>query len=270
MPDPEADPFGPAGMCWYTATMTLPIIALYLSLLICAAGIGTVVYKYDIYRREPPARILLAVALGAFAMWGATHAQFAELELIWRSGSVVSDPLLATLAGVTEELGKLIVVAFFALVMRRTFDEPLDGIVYGSFAGLGAAMIESVWFVSGIDGLSFIPAQEPVRLAGHVIMGGIGGFGMGMLTIRSPRALLWIVLSFLGAALLHTLWDIVAFGAASHYRKSEAVRADHAAAGVGLMFAGMIAYRWLISVGARLTRAKLGVCEVATRKCPPN
>lgn len=250
-------------------SMILPTIALYLTLLVCAVGVGVMVYKYDLYRREPLGMILLAVALGAGAMWVATHAQLGAIQLIWNSGRTVSDPVLALFAGVTEELAKLSVVAFIALAMRRVFDEPLDGIIYGSFTGLGVALIESVWFISGVQGLSVIPAQEPVRLAGHLIMGGIGGFGMGLLTVRSRLALLWILASFLGAVLLHTLWDVVAFGAANQYQRAAQVRTGHTAAGVALMLSGMIAYRWLISVGARMTRAKLGVCDLATKRCPP-
>ncbi len=253
---------------WYPLTVILSTIVVYLSLALCAVGIALLVREYDLYLREPVGLLFLAVLLGAAAMWAATLTQVFIIRSLVGSSLLLNDPFLAALAGTTEELGKLAVVAFFAVCLRRWFNEPLDGLVYGSFAGIGTALIESVWVLSG-EQLASLPPQEPVRLAGHVIMGGIGGFGMGLLTFRTRRAFIAIVLSYFGAAVLHTLWDVVAFSAANHYQRTTTIRPIHSLLAITLMFAGMIAYRWLVAYGARLTRAKLQVCDLATKRCPP-
>lgn len=248
--------------------MLIATLWVYVSLACCATALGLLVRKYDLYLREPLPLILLAVVLGAGTMWLATHAQILVIHKMAAARLLTSDGFLALLAGSTEEAGKLAVVVCFAVVLRRWFNEPLDGIVYGSFAGMGAALIESIWVMSG-EQPTILPPQEPVRLAGHVIMGGIGGFGMGLLTMRTRYALLAISLSLAGAILLHTLWDMVAFSAANHYQQTATVRPAHSAAAIVLMFSGMIVYRSLVGRGARLSRAKLQVCDLATKRCPP-
>lgn len=245
-------------------------IILYLTLALCAFGVGLMVHKYDLYLREPIHMIFLSIALGALFMWVATNTQIELIRAASRSRMIVTDPSLALLAGATEELGKLLVVLLIALPFRRIFNEPLDGIVYGSFAGLGAALIESIWVISGERHLTFLPPQEPVRLAGHVVMGGIGGFGVGLLTMQRRYTFALIILCYFAAVLLHTLWDAVAFSAANHYRMSAKVRAEHSIAAVVIMLVGMVSYRRLIAIGARLTRMKLQVCDVATKRCPPD
>lgn len=241
---------------------------LYVTLGACAVGIALLVRRYDLYISEPIPMVVAAIALGIGAMIIATAVQVRVIHSLAAARVLMTDPLLAVLAGSTEELGKVAVVAAIALGLRRHFDEPIDGLVYGSFAGLGAALIESIWVLRG-ETLAVLPPQEPIRLAGHVIMGGIGGFGMGLITLRRRGAGAAIVLSYFGAVALHSLWDLVAFTAANEYQRTHRSSPTHSALAVGLMLAGMIAYRWLVGLGARLTRAKLQVCDVLSGRCPP-
>src|SRR5690606_3183208 len=87
-------------------------------------------------------------------------------------------------AAVTEELAKLAVVWAIALLWRRQFNDPMDGLIYGSFAGLGCAIEESVGLHGWPTGAALLPLQEPIRLLGHLVMGGIGGFAVGLWRIR--------------------------------------------------------------------------------------
>jgi len=247
----------------------LSTLFLYLTLAGCAILLATVVVKYDLYRREPWWLLLAATILGALAMQAAGWLQTWIILAMNARGHSIGDTLYSTIAGVSEESGKLAAVAITALLARRHFDEPLDGLIFGSFAGLGAALAESV-SVLGFDQTTFLPPpQEPIRLAGHLIMGGIVGFGVGLLVLPSRRARTAIVLFFLTAVIFHIGWNMVAFAAANYYHLYGKLLPWHTFTPVCLMIAGMILYRRLVAVGARLTRDHLQVCDVETNRCPP-
>jgi RsiW-degrading membrane proteinase PrsW (M82 family) len=115
---------------------------------------------------------------------------------------------LAAVAASTEECLKLLVVVAVAVAARREFDDPMDGVVYGSMAGLGMALEESVFYV----GLSpakqaLLPAAELVRLWAHVVLGGIAGFPLGFWRLRPGAAAGAATLSLAFAVALHFGWD---------------------------------------------------------------
>ncbi len=236
--------------------MAPTLLLLYGTLALCAGFLGWLVVRYDLHQREPLPLMLVAVALGAMGMHLAGRAQLAAIG--WMHGHVITNTELAVLAGVSEEFAKFAVVVAMALSARRHFNEPIDGLVYGAFAGLGAALEESVAVLAMDGATGFLPAAEPVRLAGHLVMGGIGGFGVGFVVLRSRLAALWIGLSLLGAVALHVLWDVVAFAAFDAYRAGGGVRATHSAASIGLMLGGMGVFRGMVGVGARATGIMLG------------
>jgi len=116
----------------------------------------------------------------------------------------------AAVASVTEEVPKLLVVAAVAFLARREFDDPMDGIVYGSMAGLGAALEESVFYVGLSPAKSaWLPAGEMVRLWAHVVLGGIVGFPLGFWRGRRRRAALATGAALAVATALHFAWDAV-------------------------------------------------------------
>ena len=252
--------------------MLLSNLILYGTLLACAVVSAWIARQYDLYDYEPWPVLLLATALGAGGMYAAGQVQGMVIRLVTDRGAEFTDTMLALLAGSVEEAFKVLAVVVIALAVRRKFNEPLDGIVYGSFAGLGAAIEESVWVLRHSDTLSHLPPQEPIRLAGHLVMGGIGCFGLGLLTMPGRRRwhACWVIpLCFAAAFGLHTVWDVTAFDAAEVYRDQSLLRGWHTAVPVALMLGGLFAYRGLVSWGASLTRLKNQFCDVRTKRCPP-
>lgn len=214
---------------------------LYLTLALCAIGMGYQAYRYDLYDREPLRAVLVAIALGMLMMWVAGRVQVGVMTALGPYAAGSWNTVMAAVAGLTEEAAKLSVVVFIALVSRRWFNDPMDGIVYGSFAGLGAAIEESISLLGFPGPSEYLPAQEPVRLMGHLVMGGIGGFGVGFLRF-SPRWPLLLIGGFAFAALIHALWDVIAFDAGDRGRMAP----WHIAGSVIIMAAGFVAYRWMV------------------------
>lgn len=219
---------------------------LYATLALCAAFTSVVVYRYDLYDREPWWLLVLCAALAAGAMTAVGRVE----DLVFRTWPPRSDAHTALMAALLEELGKVAVVATIAFLDRRDFNDPLDGLVYGSVAGLGAAVEESVGFLRGaVHAPTLLPGSEVVRIAGHLVMGGIGAFGLGALRRERPRALAWVAGGFGAAVALHFLWDWMSLRAVP---MPPAQRALPAAA---LMLGGLVVWRKLVTIGLYWSRA---------------
>jgi RsiW-degrading membrane proteinase PrsW (M82 family) len=176
----------------------------YLTIAGCAIAIVLLVCRYDMYDREPPQWLAAAVLLGAAGCWlaGTIEDQLigwtsAQQDLAWQ----------AAFASGVEELIKLLGVLLIAVVARRHFNDPLDGLIYGAMIGLGLALAESMFYVSMSAGETELIGTEAVRLLLHMMLGGLDGFSLGMARFRMRywiRALLFT----LGASLLiHFAWD---------------------------------------------------------------
>jgi RsiW-degrading membrane proteinase PrsW (M82 family) len=233
----------------------LAAIILYSSLLLCALLIARTVWKYDLYDHEPLHTLLFATLAGAGLMWLAGVVQVGLLQLQWHHAPEYwGNVSFSVFAGVTEEIAKLGAVAMIVIIFPRVFNDPMDGIIYGAFAGLGAAILESVLHLGFTPPTARLPGQEPIRLMGHLVFGGIGGFGLGLRTIHAPYWRVRVLLSLFAAITLHALWDIVAFYGDDYYREHNARAWWQIAASFMLMLGGMILFRWLVARGARLSK----------------
>ncbi len=214
----------------------------YVTFGVCAVGAAVLVYRYDLYDREPFSLLALSVGMGAAGM-----ACAGWLEAVtFRGLDTASITTLALLAASYEETLKLVTVVALA-VMARSFNDPMDGLIYGSMAGLGAALEEGIAVLRAAPGSGgVLPPEELVRLSGHLVMGGIGGFGVGCLVYRDGRWPRAVAASFLAALLLHFGWDL----AALHAETVPGVDRD-ALLSAALMLAGFLLYGRLVVLGSR-------------------
>lgn len=227
-------------------------MVLYSTLILCALVIGAIVLRYDLYDREPWPLLLGTTVAGMGTMWAAGEVQVFWLE---RGGveAIVNPVVVSALAGSHEELAKWIVVLAVALVFRRWFNDPMDGIVYGSFAGLGAAIDESIALLRQLPEDAPLPATEPIRLLGHLVMGGLGGFGLGTLVVwtwRSWRPWTLAGVSLAAAMTVHFFWDMIAVPA----NDSGTMTRGQTGAAITLMLAGLVAYGGCVVVASAWSR----------------
>lgn len=111
-------------------------------------------YHKDRHLPEPPRNLLLCFVLGLMAA-GVSRAMYLGLEPLGLRFDALAladdDPLglfiyAMAAIGPIEELSKLL--PFVVVVLRfRAFDEPLDGIIYASFIGLGYAFAENLHYL---------------------------------------------------------------------------------------------------------------------------
>ena len=220
-------------------------MALYFVLGLCALLAALLVYRYDLYEREPWYMIVLAIVLGALGMRLVGVIELVSLVL------VDSHVAVAALAALHEEAARLAIVIAIALVFRSQFNDPMDGIVYGSMVGLGMALEESFYLLGLLEApdVLLLPV-ELVRLLGHLVMAGIVGFGIGLARTRVPGWPSQLVRCLVAAFLLHFLWDWIALDAAD----AASLTSLQTVASIALMLFGMLFYGSLVVVGSKLSK----------------
>jgi RsiW-degrading membrane proteinase PrsW (M82 family) len=224
------------------------VILVHLTLIGCAVAAAVLVLRYDLYDREPWPLLLGAAIAGAFVMWTIGFVEDATLARCCHS--VGGPAVLAGIAAVEEELGRLAVVLAVAICFPRQFNDPIDGLIYGSIVGLGNAVEESREVLSWMDPTWFLPATEPVRVLGHLILGGITGFALGMARLRMrdwPIILAQCVTMSIG---IHFVWDWIAFTV----RDRGTITLRQSFASIVLMIVGMAVYGTLVVRGSRRSR----------------
>jgi RsiW-degrading membrane proteinase PrsW (M82 family) len=221
-------------------------VSLYVAVCLSAFLAAVLVYRYDLYNREPWYMIALGAALGF-----ATMRVVATTEL-WALGFVEAHAAEAAVAALLEEAARLAAVVAIAFAFPKKFDDPMDGIIYGSIVGLGMAAEESLHFLQGRSAFALhLLAQELVRLLGHLVMGGIAGFGVGVGRMGIPGWRRALAITFSAALTLHFSWDWVALAAADETTLSK--RLTFLA--VAILLAGIVVYGMLVVAGSRLSRA---------------
>jgi len=219
-------------------------VSLYFAVCLSAFLAAVLVYRYDLYNREPWYLIVLAAALGF-----ATMRVVAATEL-WALGLVDANAAEAAVAAILEETTRLAAVVAIAFAFPSEFDDPMDGIIYGSVIGLGMAVEESLYFLQARSAAElFLFPQELVRLLGHLVMGGIAGFGVGIGRTGAPGWRRAFVLSFSAAVALHFSWDWVALAA-----DGTTMSAGPAVLASAILLTGIGIYGMLVVSGSKLSR----------------
>jgi len=183
-------------------------VLIYLGLMLVALLVVSVVMRYDMYDRAPTWLLLLTILVGAAGM-GMSFATKHALQSLY---PVLKDTLPhAVAAGFGEEFGKLAVVVLVIGCMRRKLHDPIDGLVFGAMAGLGAAVFESCYMLPRDVPLEGVPAlavagPELVRVFMHTVWGAIVGFPMGLIALHR-RGMRVLLLCYVMSAVLHTGWN---------------------------------------------------------------
>ena len=194
----------------------------WLLLALYAAPVFVLVYRLDLYEREPLSLVIGAALWGAFAAtalsldaagWDQLIAQTFGHDFAARWGAAITAPIV-------EETMKGAGVVLLCLIARDEMDDAMDGFVYGAICGLGFALVEDVlYFMAAFGGTTagvlqgFYVRVLSSGLYGHVLYTGLTGMGIGYFVTRrgAPAALrrrLMVAAGAFGLAVLgHFLWN---------------------------------------------------------------
>ena len=155
---------------------------------------------------------VLAVGMGFAAMWLAGMAEdfvLARLS-IGRSQFAARAAVVAHI----ESVARVAMVLCVAWLFRRRFNDPLDGLMYGTLGGLGMAIEESLLYLSLAPATPHTLGVEVVRLFAHSLMGGLVGFAVGQWVrpMSKPHPKPILTAGCLAVAVLvHFSWDFIAY-----------------------------------------------------------
>ena len=174
---------------------------------------GAMVYRSGGREREPWWMLAAAAVGGGLLMAGVFGLDRAIQALLIDAGPELSLRWTKSLTAAPLQIAaKLAVPVAILLLIRKHFTDPMDGLIYGSLAGLGAAFSESVWysFIATMpEPATLIHAQGPsaIRFMLHTLWGGIAAYALGLVIMKKPyrRQLLQ---SVGGVLVLHVLWDV--------------------------------------------------------------
>ncbi|WP_121356110.1 GNAT family N-acetyltransferase [Flavisolibacter nicotianae] len=184
------------------------MIALALALAPTLAIVLFILYR-DKFDREPATVLFGSFLYGVLATMPAMAleigAGYFGLE------ETVQGTVLYVFFGVAlvEEFVKFVPLRYYAF-NRRSFDEPLDGIVHGVMVGLGFATLENLLYVYE-HGISVAIARMFLSVPGHAAYGVIMGyfFGKSKFDYRNRFGLL--LTGLVTATFFHGLYDSCLF-----------------------------------------------------------
>lgn len=191
-------------------------------ILVCSAAFGAVIifraWRQDLDEPERLSHLAWTAGLGAVGMVVAFSSSFALIRALGldRPDSHVwlNAGRLGVLAATCEALARVAVVLVVWRCFKGAISEPIDGIIYGVAAGVGAAITEVA-----IDHL-FIKAtaigHEPwlvaiFRNVGHTVLGGIACMGFGYLAAGRPGARRVLAAGLAVSWVLHATFDTIAY-----------------------------------------------------------
>ena len=172
-------------------------------------------YHKDRHLPEPAALLLLAFVLGLLAA-GTSSFLYAALEplgLRFDALALAEDNpfglfLFAVLAiGPIEEFAKLLPFVVVIIHLRH-FDEPLDGIIYASFIGLGYAAVENLHYLDYLTPVEAI-ARGFASPVVHILFASIWAHWITQAWLARKSIWMPLILGFTISASLHGLYDFL-------------------------------------------------------------
>lgn len=216
--------------------------------ILCAAALVVWIYHQDPYDREPWYTVLMAVATGFGVMWILGLAD----DFAIRTLELTQSKILAKAATIAliEEGGKLMTILLLAiLLLRKHFNDPMDGLIYGRLAGIGMAVQESLLYLSLAPPTLQTLGIEIVRLFAHSLMAGLVGFAIGIgakpngRNEYNPRL---IMLCLALSTTMHFGWNVVAYSRQTDWLARLLP--------MGMMLTMMLLWRWFCSIAQAKSR----------------
>jgi RsiW-degrading membrane proteinase PrsW (M82 family)/ribosomal protein S18 acetylase RimI-like enzyme len=183
-------------------------------LLAIAPGIAICLFIFhrDLYNREPKINMLASFFFGAVSI---IPAFYIEKYFMGSFSSSISGIALTAffVVALTEELCKFTVLRLYAFP-KKSYDEPLDGIVYGVMVSMGFATVENIMYVTKF-GLQTGVLRMFLSVPAHATFGVLMGYFAGKAKFDPPRRTYLLLMGLFWAVFFHGLYDTLLFWQAS-------------------------------------------------------
>ncbi len=214
-------------------------------------AIVTAVWLFDRYDREPlplvaavltwgaiPAPFLALVIESGIAAFLGLH--FGGLQLQWLQSTLVAPAVEEILKG----------AAILAVILfSDQFDNPTDGVVYGTAVGLGFAVSENLFYELGAvvssphNATSLVILRTLTSAGVHAVSSSVLGGALGIAYLSRRRVARWTAActGLLGGILIHAGWNGAVGRMALFDQKGPFVAAVSALPAVYALYIGVLA-----------------------------
>jgi RsiW-degrading membrane proteinase PrsW (M82 family) len=171
------------------------------------------IFYKDIYNREPKVNLFVSFFLGCVAIFPAV---LFEGRFSYISNGTVTGVALFSYAVVafSEEFSKFLGLRLYSYNMK-SFDEPLDGIVYSIMVGMGFATLENLLYVLKYaelgQGLEVGIRRMFLSVPAHATFAVVMGYFVGKAKFNSKNSFLLMLAGLFGAIFFHGTFDFFLF-----------------------------------------------------------
>ncbi|MDQ6596381.1 intramembrane metalloprotease PrsW [Bacillus salipaludis] len=169
-----------------------------------APGLALLSYFYlrDKYEPEPLSLVIRTFLYGALLIFPISFFEYViETENLI---TAKTDTVLFS-SGILEEVLKWLVLYFIAY-RNAEFDEPFDGIVYGTSVALGFATAENIVYLM-TNGVEIALNRALLPVPSHALFGVMMGFYMSKAKFTKGKKLFWIFISLMVPSVLHGVFN---------------------------------------------------------------
>ncbi len=171
-------------------------------------AISLFIFHRDAYNREPKINLLFAFLLGALMIVPAILIERSFMQIPGKT--ITGTAILAFLiVALTEELSKFAVLRLYAYP-RRSFDEPLDGIVYAVVISMGFATVENVFYVQQY-GIGTAWLRMFLAVPAHASFAVLMGYYTGLAKFSNRNRTALMIRGILVAVIFHGAYDFFLF-----------------------------------------------------------
>ena len=167
----------------------------------------------DRHLPEPTSHLFLALVLGVgsfylgLLLYGALDLVNLRYDAYLLAEKNLQGFLVYAILGIglIEELAKLI--PFVLVVIHlKSFNEPIDGIIYASFIALGFAAVETVYYLQLSSALEAWARGFAAPLI-HIVFASVWGYYIGQAFLCKKNLGLTILVTLTFSAILHGVYD---------------------------------------------------------------
>src|SRR5688572_14255183 len=183
----------------------MPLLALAI-----APGLAICIYIFyrDEHDKEPALNLFMSFMLGMLTIIPAALLEHSVRDLADKSiaGILFSSFILIALI---EEFFKFLALRYYGF-NRRSFDEPLDGIIYGVMVSMGFATVENLLFVYEY-GISAAILRIFTAVPAHACFGVIMGYYVGKAKFDVINRRILLFKAVIAATIAHGFYDSFLF-----------------------------------------------------------
>ena len=199
------------------------ILLIYFALVMAPPIIfATIFVRLDMFR-EPVQAVILTLIISFAATSAFAEIKYGILDIpdTWYDNHFINSLFLIA---IPEELTKFFVLYFYCSKLQE-FNEPMDGLVYGSLAGLGFAINEAFSYSiqyqeeseTMAEVIDSILLRGLIAVPGHAFDGILMGAFIGYMIFRSVNKILFIMMAITLPSIFHFLWDYSIFIGQENY-----------------------------------------------------